>query len=80
MKMISTDQVKAIKDTFRQLGLCEEEMLLLSPNKWSAQAKKEDFSDWPNLVNVLFDDILFRIPEHEMYVPHVPIREEELFM
>jgi hypothetical protein len=66
MKMISTDQVKAIKETFRNLGLCEEEILLLSPNKWSAQAKKEDFSDWPNLVNVLFDEVLFRIPEHEM--------------
>ena len=65
--MISTDQVKALKETLDHLPLEDkDQVLVLSPNKWSPQAKKEDFSSVPNFLSLLFDDIFIRVPTHEM--------------
>jgi hypothetical protein len=65
--MISTDQVKALKDTLNSIHFDDkDQVLVLSPNKWSPQAKKEDFSLMPNFLSLLFDDILVRVPTHEL--------------
>lgn len=77
--MISTDQVKTLKDTLNGIDFePDDQVLVLSPNKWSPQAKKEDFSSVPNFLSLLFDDILIRVPTHELYVPHRKITEDDL--
>ena len=65
--MISTDQIKALKEKLNALHLRQSDcLLILSPNKWSPQAKKEDLSELPNVICLLFDDLMIRVPCHEL--------------
>ena len=67
-KMISTDQIKSIADQLSE----DEDSIVLSPFKLSPQAKKESL----NAEIFLFDDLLIRLPEHELVVKHTKISVE----
>ena len=64
-KMISTDQIKSIADQLSD----DEDSIVLSPFKLSPQAKKESL----NAEIFLFDDLLIRLPEHDLVVKHSKI-------
>lgn len=79
-KMTSTDQVKALKNKMTDLGSSglTDHFVVISPSKWSPQAKKEDLSMFPNTTFFQYEDLLIRVPKHELYVPHVVIQEADL--
>jgi hypothetical protein len=63
--MISTDQIKALKETIKNHHLkLQDQVIIVSPNKWSPQAKKEPF-EFENITVFFFDQLWIRIPEHE---------------
>ena len=68
-KMISTDQIKSIADQLSD----DEDSIVLSPFKLSPQAKKESL----NAEIFLFDDLLIRLPEHDLVVKHSKISLEQ---
>lgn len=59
-KMISTDQIKQI--------LCFSDAIVVLPFKMSPQAKKE--ANKSTLEIFTFEDLIFDIPRHCMYMPH----------
>ena len=66
-KMISTDQIKSISEQILQDDA--ECAIVLSPFKLSPQAKKE----YLKAEVFLFDDLLIRLPEHDLVVKHQEI-------
>lgn len=68
-KMISTDQIKSLADQLSD----DEDSIVLSPFKLSPQAKKESL----NAEIFLFDDLLIRLPEHDLVVKHTKITVED---
>jgi len=73
-RMISTDQIKYLQDLIENLKGSFEH-LLVSPNKLSPQAKKELQG---NIQLFLFDDLLIRLPKHELAIEHIPVTEDYL--
>ena len=79
-KMVSTDQVKALKTKMNDLEEVgtKNSFIVISPSKWSPQAKKEDFTMFSDVTYFQYEDLSIRIPTHELYVPHVPITLDDL--
>lgn len=68
-RMVSTDQIKAMNEA---IGSCTSmKHIVLSPNKLSPQAKKEQL----DAELFLFDELMVDLPRHELVVPHKLVSE-----